>query len=328
MAENMVKNWKNLTDNQKKYILFKALMKDRDNIDKYDELISKDNLLFAFKKGFLCALANRERDYNKLKNDTIFVYYNNIISNLSKLARELKIDNSLEASNLFTFLLWNGYFSFNKRNLYQVEKRNTSLRYYAFDIMRGIGVCLNHSEMLKDFLNNYGYKSSIMINLVDKKAAASYKPDIVRNAVDLKKITLVENFLLTPFIKKIGNHAFNLISDDGKIYIYDSTNFLLLKVNDYCSANVINGTGIFKLSPYFSQSLILSQSEQDAMDQLFLGKKIITPYDEKEYISSWEKDIEVFNSNIVLIDDFYDDSINDISLVADQLVIKSKRKIK
>ena len=136
----------------------------------------------------------------------------------------------VELSNLFTYLLWNGYLSKTKQHVYRIEDRKMIIGLAFADIMDGVGVCLNHADMLKDFLNTCGYNSSTMINLVDKNIKSNYKFDIERKSEKAKKKTEILNLAMCPIMKKIGNHAFTLIEDNNKLYIYDSTNLMLLNV--------------------------------------------------------------------------------------------------
>ena len=85
---------------------------------------------------------------NKSYSADIKGYYSSLLDKTKKLALELGLTNSLEISNLFSYLLWNGYFSKTKQNRYQqLGRKNISGLFYA-DIMDGIGVCLNHAYVL------------------------------------------------------------------------------------------------------------------------------------------------------------------------------------
>ncbi len=50
--------------------------------------------------------------------------YNKILNSMVKLMLELKLSNSLECSNLFAYLLWNGYLSKNHELFYDTKKLN------------------------------------------------------------------------------------------------------------------------------------------------------------------------------------------------------------
>ena len=55
---------------------------------------------------------------NNIYYEDLIEEYNMILKKTSKLAQELNLKNSLELSILFMFLLWDGYFSKNKKNKY------------------------------------------------------------------------------------------------------------------------------------------------------------------------------------------------------------------
>lgn len=154
--------------------------------------------------------------------------------------------------------MWNGYFSKDQSFNYQIENRSLIHGMYSFDIMNGNGVCLNFSDMLKDILNECGYNSSIILNKINniEEMEKFCVLDIKRNVVkSCNLITKVIPLLLKPIINKIGNHAFNLIEENGKLYIYDATNLLFLKLNSTTEASILAGKGEFKLTPYSSYLL-------------------------------------------------------------------------
>lgn len=135
-----------LIEEQKNFEIFKNIFEEEDECSEEDkhEAAKKrlervfDNLLEDPKlkeqdikeKRKIIFMSEIIRDINK--NFFIFTgddygiseeYYPYVLYQISKLASELKLKNSLEISNLFTYLLWNGYLSKTKQNVYRIEKR-------------------------------------------------------------------------------------------------------------------------------------------------------------------------------------------------------------
>lgn len=182
--------------------------------------------------------------------------------------------------------MWNGYISKNQNFNYQIEKRALISGMYSFDIMNGNGVCLNFSDMLKDILIECGYNSSILLNKITSKEEIKkfYVPEIERNIIKpYNIITKAMPLVFKPIINKIGNHAFNLIEDNGKLYIYDSTNLLFLQLDSTIVADILAGKGVFKLTPYLSY-ILNDSKERSTLDTLHTIDNFTSPYNRKDYI--------------------------------------------
>jgi len=219
---------------------------------------------------------------NQEKYSDIFYHYKQILEKTTNLARELKLTTSLEFSMLYTYLLYSGYFSKDRNLLIQSEGRKFITGLYAVDIMAGKGVCLNFSDMLKDFLNDSGFNSAIISSCE------------------------VNKFLEKHDTKKRATHASNLIIENGKIYIYDSTNMRLLKLKKTDSASIIvNYNNNFKhkyiynykLYPYDSYYLNLTPKSASVLDILNTRNDFNYSYDKKTYIQIYDKSIDTFIEN-------------------------------
>ena len=95
--------------------------------------------------------------------------YNELLSKMSSLSKELNFQNSLELNILFSYLLWNGYLSKDKEYKFSSNDKKNIPGLFFSDIMDGRGVCLNNTEMLKDFLVFNGYSSAIVQNYYNHK---------------------------------------------------------------------------------------------------------------------------------------------------------------
>lgn len=81
--------------------------------------------------------------------------YKQILETYKKLASELKITNSLDLSILYSYLLWNGYFSITHVHNYSL-KNSLLLPGMPFELMSGNGVCLHYAtkQHIYNILNN------------------------------------------------------------------------------------------------------------------------------------------------------------------------------
>lgn len=227
--------------------------------------------------------------------------YRAILTKTKELALELELKNSLEISNLFTYLLWNGYFSKNGLLKFKSSDRVMIGNHYSFDVMNGGGVCLNFSAMLSDFINQFDYCAATIINDFDRKQINDYSPSIKRNIVEDSLWRKMLFKIFPPIMKKGGNHAFNLICEDEKLYIYDATNFQIFDINDKYSCSNICGVGECGIKPYFSYFVNDSEKSKLALAYLNMNTSFESPYTRKDFIFTWENSILYFSEKEKLL---------------------------
>lgn len=260
----------------------------------------------------------------------INMYYSSLLDKTKRLALELGLTNSLEISNLFSYLLWNGYFSKTKSNIctHKDNKGIYGLRY--IDIIEGKCTQVSNSEMLKDLLNSCDFAATDLFNTISNKDKFDivYKVPIERQIAETSSMDKMKLFILSPFVKaftkKMGNSSFVLIREDDKVYIYDPTILSIFEVNDSFNANLINGSGTTQLHPYMSFPYFKDMTrEMIAIDGLFELDDLSSPYNREDFIFTSNGNIESFNNNIHLLDDFYADidvERRKISKISDRLV--------
>lgn len=326
--------FQNASEEQKELLLFKFFLNienKNEEIEKYitgsDYTIRKYLKMEA--KAIFAIVANDMMQESRNEFSEKFdISYNAILENWIKLSSELKLTNSLELSNLFTYLLWNGYFSKTKVHNYQIEGRTLLDGFFSLDIMNGNGVCLNYSDMLKDFLNKSGINSSIIINYASKINRDNNAPELIkRKKIEPKLHTKISTAFLKPLLKKTGNHASTLIDEDGKLYIYDPTNLICAKIDDFKTASLIDGTGTFELRPYLSYGYTNSESEKITLEKLFDSSNLDSPYNKEDINLAWNNSIPLFEANKSLIEDCYSETKNDIEKISDNLA-KCRKKVK
>ncbi len=322
-----------MTDEERKYKIFKIFYynsEDEQLIKKLGESITKYKFINSvyydtMKEGILAnAIAGLVRE-NRDKYSKVMLEYKILLEKMSYLAKELNLQNSLELNILFSYLLWNGYLSKNKEYRFNSnDKKNIPGLFFA-DIMDGFGVCLNNSEMLKDFLNHNGYISSLCQNFFNNKSEVNNIINIERknDEVESKK-NLIERIL-----KRKPNHVFNIIEDSNQLYIYDSTNLLLHKIINPYESTLINGKGNFKLFPYQSYMNCANSQEIELLDKLITTDNYSSPYTKEDLISTSEIILEIIQSSRTLLEEFYTDVRPNILCISEMTdKIKSRNRIR
>lgn len=227
------------------------------------------------------------------------INYQNILINYKELARELKINSSLELSHLFYQLLWNGYFSVTKENIY--SKENRMFLDLPLEIMRGHGACLEYAKLLKDYLKACNKNAALLPCVLPS--------NILSTILAQLKINIV-------------NHAVTLEEDNDKLFIYDPTNLYVLNVKNDKVANIINETGKIYLkcknNPVINGNSII-------LKKLYTGR-IEPAFTKEEVIYSLEKIVELLNTSKCLLDDAYDNIYSDLEIIKNDTDKFSTRK--
>lgn len=301
----------------------------KDEIYRQGILLMKDlsiatNGAFNLKKGIII-IAKMVNEYEELKeNADLINAYNLILKNYRNLANELKINSTYDLSVMCSYLLWNGYFSKTKSHMYDIKNREFSID-YPFVVMNGGGVCYEYSILLNDFLGKCLKESSILLCKLptnDNKMKCNYKPAIEREVANNSKRKSFLDLFLNIVTNKTGNHAVTLISENGQIYIYDLTNLSFYNVIDAKNATIVNGIGNISLKPMMSNMI---GGEKSFLIEKLYGKEKYLIEDAK--INEWfEKNIDLLNSNISLLNDAYDNAHPYMEIVSGGLSrIKSKK---
>lgn len=333
--------FKGLNNQEKALVAYKKILELQ--LSKVDEEIDKEYLLLAIKeasdssigyfKALFIYLSAQEslqfyEQFSSLKDR-----YTKVLKNYKILASELHISSALELSHLFTYMLWNGYYSDTQEHRYNMKNRTLINNFTFLDVIKGSGVCLNYSECLQDYLLTCGKDASILFCSVpkDKSFQRDYKPQIEqkraknrRERFNLSILSLLANKIL----KFDGNHAITLIKDEDKFFAYDPTNLLVLNILNAKTSEVINGKGNFKLYPNLSLCMNANLNSFPLIEEL-LNKENPQAYNRKEIIFSFENTMETIANNILLLDDAYANIHSDLHYIAIEYdKAKSKRKKK
>lgn len=227
--------------------------------------------------------------------------YNEEVKKISKLMDELHLDNIHEIFYAFCYLLWNGYFSDNKKYIFD----STNIDNEYLTIFLGKGCCRHNAKLLRDviyFMDTYNQSPrSIGIYLKDSKIKGLTK--IKRN--------LNSNITRSTFLQRLSefkgrtNHEVTLVSDEG-IILLDPTNPVECTIID--GKKIICPNGKYKVDKkILEEEVTLSYPSQDI--------KQVNTFTKDELIESYKRAKRIIESSKSLIENFYDDSKENLEKV-------------
>ena len=308
-------------DEQKNYMLaYLLVLNDEDRKDFIENIVDNDLILLAkeqCKRAELVESLRKNGIESSIVNSSVYPNYLSILKNYKDLAEELLLVNPIELSILFSYLLWKGYFSKNKCNVYKNDNILLPCHLYPYTIMDGWGVCLNHSVMLADYLNMCGVEAApLKTGIKQHNVKVSYIPPIERVNLEPKK-----KFTLTSlFAKKhgnSGNHVFTLIKEDEYFYIYDATNLAVFEVKGSTKAKCIVANTYATLYPIPSYELIDNDISYKILnDFITTSDSRECPYQVDYFKFITERSLETIMNNLGLVNDCYDESHEDIAKIA------------
>ena len=291
----------NRIERNKEFVTILDELSELDNFENYKEVLKKhpeftnsiSNKLLV-ERLILTGYKFSSGKYSIIEDEKN-VYYD-LLDRLKLLGDDLKLNDSLELSNLFTYMLWNGYFSKTHHHAYKTGGV-FDLRQLAFYIFEGYGVCMQYASMLTDFLNRSGIDSSTLINYLK----INDKIDLNLSELDRDIIGITYNDILYGMATKIspivGNHA----------------------VKDQRSGEVIDEKGEIDFKPFFSYAMSLERKDTKALDALLTNDSFEKPVDVKLFEDTWNSNFELFENNKPLLEDFYTDSFENINYLSDHL---------
>lgn len=251
--------------------------------------------------------------------------YKKILDSTSILASELSISSSLELSILFSYLLYNGYYSKTGEHKYKLENRRLIQGFLAYDIFNGNGVCLNYSAMLADILKHNKYESTIIINKLNQVGKPEYKVAIDRGIIEPKINIKLFHYVLDSISNITGNHACTLIFDHDQLYIYDPTNLTMFNCENNRIAKHVLGKGELLLKPYLT-AIIVGNNGFKEIEKLSMISEYHTPYNKDSFITTCEKEINKYNLNKYLFSEFHSEINKDINTIVEKGKILIRKK--
>lgn len=261
---------------------------------------------------------NLKRDYaisiKNVKNEPFYLSYKEIINNIAVLYKDLNIINPFAISIMYEYMLWNGFFSVEKKYQFNNNGLVKNLGILGADIMSGRGVCLNNASMLADILNESNYESYLCgCNLPNGYVIE--KPNIKR---DYCKPNLFEKIVesFSGLCWGTANHAITLINYDGYWFLSDPTNLCFLNFQHFLSANVYGDKKIIDLDPDF---ILLTSG----ISRKHFMNVCLNSYDNEYDLQLEKKDILIYykqlikfaKDNVDILNNFYEDNYENITTV-------------
>ena len=258
-------------------------------LDKYkiNRLMNKydDNFFELLDKAF-------EKIKKLRENEDYYRYYKSIIKKISLLINELKIEDPFLICQSFIYLLWSGYFSIERNYAYSTNGLIISSHCIGATVMTGKGKCCNNAYMLNDVLDNLNI-ASLHISCATKR-----------------------------FVKGGHNHSITSFYDGDRIYFCDPTQDGFLYYCDYFKAKEYDDS--CKEIIIYKDGLPYTENITKEYFDMFVNE----PFREHKTNLKTDNDIslvkeesfDLLNSNICLLEDFYNDVYNDIEMVCKKLV--------
>lgn len=327
ILEKVKKESVSLNTNQKKILIYKSLYESL--INRQDLLEDKDETLKTIYKAFIYSKIAppvgtksfldysilERKSIRKIDDNLIEKNYNKILKSYKDLVDELKLTSSLDIANLFSILLWNGYFSENKKFVYGIGNRMMEEKNLQSLIMQGHGACFENSRMLNDFIKKCNKRSSMIMCYMDGENTKINRPKEVKIKYDKtaqslrhKKKHSLKGFLEDFLVKNYsGNHIINIIEDNDKLIFYDVTNNCILSILDDETLKLINGEGKYTIFPFTASQLLGPFTDFDCLIKLLGNEELSATLTEEEFKEQFKKIHSMFLENTQLADDIYTD---------------------
>lgn len=222
-----------------------------------------------------------------------------IVLNISKLIKELNLDNIHAQFYAYCYLLWNGYFSIGKKYFYN----NVDIKDENNTIFLGRGCCRHNSKLLEEMFNlldDLYSKDSKEKNrdLISRESGIrlfdSNLDSVIGVNVNVEKNDSKENYKKNEF-----DHSITLVKDKESLFLLDPTMLteceILEKGRLYCINGEynLNKKLLKKSCNYLYSSYKLKKNHTISREMILY-----------EYYEA----LMICKNNLRLINDFYDDN--------------------
>lgn len=266
----------------------------------------------------------RKSEREKVINKYFYKYYKNIIESSGKLIKEVGLNNPFSISVMYEYLLWNGYFSKDKKLEFNMTDRKVVMGALGADIMRGKSVCLNNASMLTDIYNELGIEAYTMGCTIDASQSLKnmeYKLDIERESAKIKlKDRFFSKVIDILHLGYFGNHAITCFKFNEMYSFSDPTNLAFLNLIDMTKLNYVGSEMNAKVKAWLMVTLheISYESFKEIMMKFFVfsDTKLL---DVEKVRGFSENTMGICNNNLKLFDDFHSEISNDIDVVCKTL---------
>lgn len=208
---------------------------------------------------------------------------NNVLVNSKELFSDLEVEKNIhKCFYLFSYLLWNGYYSSTKKYEYSDINEPTFLSYdYDLDytIFRGKGVCRHNAILLSDILSE--------LNYISKYTGIRLNEHNIKTLTNIKR-TIGKHLDHESIDDGKENHAVTLVSDKKSSFILDPT--ILCEFEVLKDAKLIGHSGKYD----YDKNLLKKDNgiKKINNEQISITKEeLIKYYKETENIIKSNKDI-------------------------------------
>jgi len=238
-----------------------------------------------------------------IKKTDYYISYLEITNKLVKTLRKMCIYNPIEVKIAYEYLLYNGYLSIDKKYKFSSENRVNNKLVFGADIMRGTGVCLNISDLLKQIYKSYGFESEIITCNVKKDDKKEEKRLI-------KEMGYINKFVFENFI---GTHVITLVNKNGSTIICDATNKEFINIDKKLNGKyLMHNVNVKILSNYFG---LLNNNKKELLELLKQSQEL-----NREEIKKINKGIYYFlDGKEKELNNFHESIKNDIDIICKTL---------
>lgn len=228
-------------------------------------------------------------DYNiQLVHEKLFWARLEIFDNIAKLLTDLKTENIHQLFYIYCYLLWNGFFSVDKKYVYNnkdvVDEENA--------IFLGKGCCRHNSKHLTTILKKMKFD---VYDMRVRTGNIKFRPII---DIDAKTEIYESN---TNFSKRDFDHSVVLnISEENGNFILDPT--MMIELEMIRHSKLVCFHGIYKVRKKLFQQELNTILSKDCLyhSKPFVHLDIL--------LENYRNAEEICQENIRLFDDFFDDN--------------------
>ena len=220
-----------------------------------------------------------------------------IVLNISKLIKELNLDNVHEQFYAFCYLLWNGYFSIDKKYFYN----NVDIKDEENTIFLGRGCCRHNSKLLAEVFDAlpFLYDSGEFRRIIAKEIG------IRLFEFDLTPIMNVDfeieenDYNESDYKKDECDHSVTVVSTDTGAFLFDPTLLTECEILKRGKLLCVNGEYIV------NKKIFRRGINYELAFHHFSKKNTIT---KDEIIYSYNRASDICINNKKIFNDFYDDN--------------------
>lgn len=208
-------------------------------------------------------------------------YYDEMIEKTAQFFKENGVISPEDCFELYTKLLWNGYFSQNGSYTYNVNEKFDIDGYFGIMIVSGSAVCRGNEDFFCKLMNKLGYHAYQMACTMQTGDEKISKKDLI-----------------------IGNHMITVVETKDLTYYFDTTNGCTYEAIDICKGKNVENDIAVLLNPI--ASYVYGDNDLEEATQSFQSKTTTPSYvvqkklnrNEQSKVYELRKNLEPTISNI------------------------------